>query len=1227
MPMPFSKEAKHGEQIRKHQREKIPCGCTKCNGKLQPRYTVRLHQNAPRRAPSDVTGGSVKLVDSSIFKKIAKKLRLSPKPSASSSTSLPVPPQTIDSPGAAASAVGLISPAPARASESRPPSKDRRVSSPIADVFADLALDVQPASSPFSVPDPYEHVAPQDFVNSEAPSLAGGAHEDNWPTPDTTPFGSPAPSHRSLSYEEPLEAPNNLPPLNEDLFEGPYNPPPFDMDIPSREESPVPPGPEHHSNEVPAPQPPFPEPDDNGDAEAAPAEIPIERPPASHEIIADSSDVWFWRILMLLCSWLHLQYHVPHRACALILQVMRFIFIAIGMLTRDSDAPITLLTSLNRLQLRDNFDIKAMCVSCHRLYDGDSEANSKCSVCNIPLFKSNSESANAAQAEPDPNQPELSEEPIKQPPRRTNTKTPVPQLQTPYSLLSTQLPEYIVRLEKSLDSWRDREPTPDAELRSIQDGHLWKTLPGPDGVPFFDNRPDRANPDELRIGVTLGFDGYQSRNLILCGLTPGPKELNADELQHFMKAYVDDLLRLYNDGILVKTPLYPNGRRVRVILLAVCCDHPALCRIAGFGDHNTKEGFCPRCKIKHADLKTEAGLTIDVLSAFPLRDGEEHRHLAKEYLQQPDRELREAFFKEHAVRYYELSRLPYFDAVRMTIIDPMHNILLGIVKTQWLDGWIHSKALRERTSGNKVPRELDQIHEYLKDFEIPRWAARLPHDVGYPAGGSLTADEWKGLALNYGPIIMPLIWDEWQPGAQAFYDKKLAEWTKKDKQRIKRIAKGKRRADDTQEPATPKPQPRMHAQDADNFLSLASALKILMARSIAKADLPRARQLLQDYLLGFMKIDDYGPVYGFWTFLTERLNKVLKSYSTNNHDGGELEVTFFRAFSRDVRLRTLLNELASSDNPGVEEKAASDVARLILKTDGDQRGTVAALAHPNAQVEHDLRSRFSLDGGALEILDRKLQLELPHFLNTNIRKHNYVVLDGRRIRPSRGQGSHSPDSIIQANFADKRYVGEVFEILTHYQHGIGLQTHLLYVRWFSRLTDVDTSPWDPYPELEVNFWEYNHYLNPAHSGPPAFILVSDVLSQACRVAIKLFPVRPQAGNTSDDSENETARVPRRVVWVTTGLSRSLFSLGQSAINLGQHSRAHDIARATPQPTGTSALTCIKCTGIPADCRLVLNPADPAWTSLVKIKPMFELRDHPGVFTVGDTIAWNEQKPE
>jgi len=92
-------------------------------------------------------------------------------------------------------------------------------------------------------------------------------------------------------------------------------------------------------------------------------------------------------------------------------------------------------------------------------------------------------------------------------------------------------------------------------------------------------------------------------------MTPGPKEWSADELQFLMKEYVDELLKLYDEGVMVQTPLFPQGRRVRIILLAVCCDHPAMCRMCGFGDHRKEEGFCSRCNIIHKDLRTQAAMS------------------------------------------------------------------------------------------------------------------------------------------------------------------------------------------------------------------------------------------------------------------------------------------------------------------------------------------------------------------------------------------------------------------------------------------------------------------------------------------------------------------------------------------------------------------------------------------------------------------------------------------
>ena len=104
----------------------------------------------------------------------------------------------------------------------------------------------------------------------------------------------------------------------------------------------------------------------------------------------------------------------------------------------------------------------------------------------------------------------------------------------------------------------------------------------------------------------------------------------------------------------------------------------------------------------------------------------------------------------------------------------------------------------------------------------------------------------------------------------------------------------------------------------------------------------------------FDQILDYGPVYGFWSFLMERLNKVLKSYKTNSHAFGELEVTFLREFQRDVRLRDMVVSLSNSN-----DFATSSVAKTLLETDSDRRGTVAGMARELGDGTRDITGMFN----------------------------------------------------------------------------------------------------------------------------------------------------------------------------------------------------------------------------------------------------------------------------
>ena len=56
---------------------------------------------------------------------------------------------------------------------------------------------------------------------------------------------------------------------------------------------------------------------------------------------------------------------------------------------------------------------------------------------------------------------------------------------------------------------------------------------------------------------------------------------------------------------------------------------------------------------------------------------EEHRRLGEEYRKLVTQTARKTFVKDHATRYTQLARLPYFNLVDQIVIDPMHNLFLG----------------------------------------------------------------------------------------------------------------------------------------------------------------------------------------------------------------------------------------------------------------------------------------------------------------------------------------------------------------------------------------------------------------------------------------------------------------------------------------------------------------------------------------------------------------------
>ena len=82
-------------------------------------------------------------------------------------------------------------------------------------------------------------------------------------------------------------------------------------------------------------------------------------------------------------------------------------------------------------------------------------------------------------------------------------------------------------------------------------------------------------------------------------------------------------------------------------------------------------------------------------------------------------------------RYTELSRLPYLDVIRHYVIDPMHNLFLGLAKhvtNTWKDLQI-LKAVN-----------FDEVQSKMDSIVPPAKIGRIPREIGFRFS-SFTADE------------------------------------------------------------------------------------------------------------------------------------------------------------------------------------------------------------------------------------------------------------------------------------------------------------------------------------------------------------------------------------------------------------------------------------------------------------------------------------------------------
>ena len=395
----------------------------------------------------------------------------------------------------------------------------------------------------------------------------------------------------------------------------------------------------------------------------------------------------------------------------------------------------------------------------------------------------------------------------------------------------------------------------------IYDGNVWRT--------FFDqveNGPFFADEKlAYHIGLAISLDWFQPysnsqysidaiygaicnlpkedrfkpHNMLILGILPGPNEVKLHYINNYLAPIVDELIELWK-GIEISTTFErPNGRKIRGALILCSCDIPAARKLMGHAGPGNKCHHCLKKAIWDTRLnKSHYGGFQNMDNWFHDADQTKHREAAEGWKRCTNEAERIRHVKHTGVRWSELLRLPYLDPIRFLVVDPMHNLFLGIVKTVVKDLWIKNNIISKT--------QLISIQHHMDKIRPPSDIGRLPRKVALGEKGfsSFKADEWKTFILVYATTCL---WN--------FLD----------------------------------------FNDRTILVNLVTACRLLVTQILKKSDLEKAQECLLTlaktieskyeahsitpnlHLSLHIKqcCEDYGPLYAFWCYSYERMNGLL----------------------------------------------------------------------------------------------------------------------------------------------------------------------------------------------------------------------------------------------------------------------------------------------------------------------------------------------------------------
>ncbi|KAH9852401.1 hypothetical protein C2E23DRAFT_860058 [Lenzites betulinus] len=641
-------------------------------------------------------------------------------------------------------------------------------------------------------------------------------------------------------------------------------------------------------------------------------------------------------------------------------------------------------------------------------------------------------------------------------------------LVAPFKSITEQLAEILLQPghEEAMDSWR-RRPRWSGWLCDFFDGAISKVLLGPDGRPFFRRDIPEGPQGELRIGLALGIDWfsylrsliapsytscpmsfnivnfpphlrYRASNLLLSMIIPGPRETDPDQTQR------------------------PGGRLVRVALVGVFCDKPAAHKIGGFGSH-AHTFFCTRDWISQGLKATVAAFT---------KGGVVKTHFYHIWVQL--KLFRKT--KELRVLHDILGKLPQLWEGVETPSDP---------------NWLEKRRIALRATVAERKEQQTAKRKRVATSTKGKGRARANKSSPNESGEGDECTRRSSRARKPSEKGKELVLEADDAGAIDLDDND--DWMDVEP------------TDDSAHPS------QLHPRDLTNFLKLCSALKLYLADQVHEDDLQRADTLMREYCIELMEspvgqlygpevirpnhhyathtpefVRDYGPLREFWTFLFERLNKILKSYRTNNHEGGEIETTFFREFHRSARLHRTMTEGMS--NPA--SKTMPMACKLMMEASSDNRGTCSNL-HKNwknsTRMVYNIGMSFS-PRSSREALSTKIYFQFVAWMNTRFPEQpfhsdvalttnprsrrlanmatvfDYAIVAGHRYHAAhRSMTNVNSLALCRVSGTGATWVGEIQDIVLYIDDTCGIRDYFAHVLWLRRsAASLSDTPWAPW---------------------------------------------------------------------------------------------------------------------------------------------------------------------